>query len=195
MPRSTGTVKHERLSRNEWLARALEVLSKEGGSVLTVDALVQRLKVTRGSFYWHFKDRTDFIRQLVDHWSIVFSQKVAKETHELGGKAEERLLALMKTIVRNKLNQYDIPIRAWASHDSIAAHRVKMVDQYRTDYVRSLFEEMGFTGDELEMRTRTIVVFYSLEPGIFLRVPSKQQVKQLKLRHALLVDPKNARNG
>ena len=195
MPRSTGTVKHKRLSRNEWLARAIEVLSREGGSVLTVDALVQRLKVTRGSFYWHFEDRTDFIRQLVDYWSTVFTQEVAKETNELGGNAESRLLALMKIIVRKKLSQYDIPIRAWASHDSVAARRVKMVDQFRTDYVRSLFAEMGFTGDELEMRTRTIVVFYSLEPGIFLRIPSKQQLKQLKLRHALLVNPENVRNG
>jgi AcrR family transcriptional regulator len=193
MPRSTG--KHKRLSRNEWLAQALEALSREGGSVLTVDALVQRLNITRGSFYWHFNDRSDFVRQLVDYWSVVFTQGVAKETNELRGNAEERLLALMQAIVRKRLNQYDVPIRAWASYDPVAARQVKKVDEFRTDYVRSLFKEMGFTGDELDMRTRTFVVFYALEPGMFLRVPSKQQLKQLELRHALFVNPLNIRNG
>jgi AcrR family transcriptional regulator len=189
MPRPTRTVKNKRLSRDEWLAQALEALSREGGNVLTVEALAHRMNVSRGSFYWHFKDRSDFIRQLVGYWSDVFSKEIVEEVQKLQVNAEERLLALMKAIVLSRLNQYDVPIRAWASHDPVAARQVKKVDKLRTDFVRALFRETGFTGDELEMRTRTFVVFHSMEPGIYLRIPSNQQMKQLKLRHALLIKP------
>ena len=89
MPRSNATEKSKGLSRNEWLARALEVLAKEGSSVMTVDALVKRLNVTRGSFYWHFEDRADFIRQLVHYWSVAFTEEIAKEVSKVRGGAAE----------------------------------------------------------------------------------------------------------
>jgi hypothetical protein len=63
---------------------------------------------------------------------------------------------------------------------------VKKVDDYRLDYVRSLFAEIGLKGDDLEMRTRTFVVYHSLESGLFSRISQKQQLKLIKLRHALL---------
>ena len=68
-----------RMSREEWLAHALDALEKEGGGALTIDKLSRRLGVSRGSFYWHFKDRTDFIRQLVDHWSMISLSSVDSE--------------------------------------------------------------------------------------------------------------------
>ena len=186
MPRQATSICNQRLSRDEWLGRALEALANEGGGVLTIDELVQRLGVSRGSFYWHFKDRTDFVRQLVDYWSVLFTRGVAQETNQSEGSARERLLSLMERIVSDRLARYDIAIRAWASHNQVAARGVKKVDEFRLSYVRSLFEEMGFTGEELDMRTRTFVVFYSLEPGLYVDISRKDQLKQLKLRHALL---------
>lgn len=189
MPQKTNAANVQRLSRDEWLARALEALAKEGSSVLTVDALVKRLGVSRGSFYWHFKDRTDFIRQLVEYWSEVDTKGVAEETSRLGVSAEQRLLTLAERIVTGRFNRYDMPIRAWASHDPVAARMVKKVDEFRLGYVRSLFAEIGFTSEQLEMRTRTFVLCYSLEHGLFAEISRKERLKQLKLRHALLTRP------
>ena len=63
-----------RLSKEEWLARALEVLGKKGAGELTIESLARRLGVTKGSFYWHFKDRADFFRQLIEFWDENFTQ-------------------------------------------------------------------------------------------------------------------------
>jgi hypothetical protein len=91
--------------------------------------------------------------------------------------------------VRNRLDRYDFPIRAWASHDPATARMVRRVDKYRLDYLRALFAEMGFEGEELEMRTRTFVVYHSLQSGLFVGISRKEQLKQLRLRHALLTRP------
>ena len=63
----SGTVP-ARLSKEEWLARALEVLGKKGAGELTIESLARHLGVTKGSFYWHFRDRADFFRQLIEYW-------------------------------------------------------------------------------------------------------------------------------
>jgi hypothetical protein len=59
----------------------------------------------------------------------------------------------------------------------------------RPDHMHSLFANMVFKGEELEMRTRTFVLYYSLEPRLFTRTPRKNQLKKLKLRHAYLARP------
>jgi AcrR family transcriptional regulator len=41
---------------------ALEVIESEGVNALRLDALVSSVGVTKGSLYWHFKDRDDLIR-------------------------------------------------------------------------------------------------------------------------------------
>jgi phosphoenolpyruvate synthase/pyruvate phosphate dikinase len=61
-----------RMSREEFLQRALDAVAKIGYAKLRIHELVKQLWVTRGSFYWHFKDRDNFVRALVDHchqWS------------------------------------------------------------------------------------------------------------------------------
>jgi AcrR family transcriptional regulator len=68
MPQRTRT-KARRYTRTEWLAKALELLAEEGGAKPHIETLCHELKVTRGSFYWHFRSRAEFVRALVDYWA------------------------------------------------------------------------------------------------------------------------------
>ena len=52
--------KKMRLSRESWLQQALEILA-EDPQHLRVDEVARRLGVSKGSFYWHFKNRSDFV--------------------------------------------------------------------------------------------------------------------------------------
>ena len=70
-----GGAVSSRLDRKARLTRALEVLGKQGAGELTVESLARQLGVTKGSFYWHFKDRADFFRQLIEYWDEHFTLK------------------------------------------------------------------------------------------------------------------------
>ncbi len=105
-------------------------------------------------------------------------REVSREVADAREDAEEGLLRLAELIVSRRLARYDIAVRAWALHDPVAARGVRKVDEYRLQIVRSLFEEMGFAGEELETRARTFVVYYSLELGLFSRMFRKDQLEQ-----------------
>lgn len=175
----------KRLDRDEWLALALDALAAEGSAVLTIGGLAERLGVSRGSFYWHFTDRTDFVRQLAQYWADVYTTLVPERIGRVGGSAEDRLLALMELLAREDLGRYDIPIRAWANNEPEAARIVRQVDRIRLDLLRSLFAEMGFEGEELNMRTRMFVTYQSFEHGISPMPSRKQRLENIKLRHRL----------
>ena len=179
----------KRLNREKWLARALEILSREGKAKLRIDPLTTSLGVTKGSFYWHFKDRADFVKSLAKFWAKYSTNQVIKEINQSRGTASDRLLSLMDFLCRKDFGKYDVSMRAWATQEPEVARIVKKVDEQRFTFVRSLFVELGFKGQELEMRTRTFVVFHSLELGSFARGTKKERLKLLKLRHAFFTRP------
>jgi AcrR family transcriptional regulator len=185
----TKNQRSKRLTRDDWLSRALEVLSREGNAKLRIDLLTKSLGITKGSFYWHFKDRADFVKSLAEFWAKHSTDQVIKGVIQSQGAANDRLLNLMVFLYRKDFGKYDVSMRAWAAQEPEVARIVKNVDKQRFTFVRSLFVELGFKGQELEMRTRTFVVFHSLELGSFARGTKKERLKLLKLRHAFFTRP------
>src|SRR5580693_7759368 len=56
------------LTREDWLAAARRALLHGGPAAVRVDTLARQLKISRGSFYWHFKDRSDLLAALLAEW-------------------------------------------------------------------------------------------------------------------------------
>ena len=53
------------LSRQAWVQGALAQLARDGIDKVRVAPLARELGVTKGSFYWHFKDRQDLLDAMV----------------------------------------------------------------------------------------------------------------------------------
>jgi AcrR family transcriptional regulator len=59
-----------RLTRDNWLDEAFQAVVAGGFENVKVLALAEKLKVTRGSFYWHFTDHADLIGSLLMRWKL-----------------------------------------------------------------------------------------------------------------------------
>ena len=57
-----------RVGKDEWTAGALALIAEQGVGGLKVEALARRLGITKGSFYWHFADRTELVAEALDLW-------------------------------------------------------------------------------------------------------------------------------
>lgn len=180
----------KRLSKHDWLERSIDLLSQEGDAKLRISPLCKALGVTKGSFYAHFEDRADFVRQLLQFWADNYTEKIACAIDALKDKpAESRLLTLMLTIHREGAASQDIPFRAWATHDADVAKGVKEIDRRRFEFVRQLFHEIGFRGAELDLRTRLFVVYQSASAGVYLPESGLKAETEIKRRHAFLIRP------
>ena len=178
--------KKRRLSKRDWIAAAMEVLFREGDTRLNINHLCQALGVTKGSFYAHFEDRADFVRQFVDYWKED-TQIVVDTMDQLSDKPpEDRLLQIMRMIHTKQLNRYDVAVRGWATHDASVARGVEEVDRIRFNYIRGIFHEMGFRGTELDLRTRLFVVYQSSYEAMRLPPSELDAEEEIKLRHAFL---------
>jgi AcrR family transcriptional regulator len=167
-----------RLSREEWLEKALDILAEKHNALLNIDALVKRMGVTKGSFYWHFKDRDDFLTQLLDYWVYEFNEKVPEALNKaVGGQdAKIRLRFLLAYLVEHDCAKYDMLVRSWAAQDPKVDKILVKIDKLRLNTVTALFTEIGFSDTDAKIRARIFVTFVSLRAGLFVKTSKREEL-------------------
>ena len=184
---SASAEKSKRLSREDWLEAALEVLKSEGVGKVNIVRIARDLGVTSGSFYWHFKDRNDLLRSLLDFWVRSQTDAILEKVDQ--GAPSERLFNLMEILTLGEQARYEVAVRAWAGFDNMAAEVVRATDKRRIEWLRSLFCELGFSGIEAEMRARLFVYYQLAEPSVLWREAKSKRREIIRRRHRLLTSP------
>ncbi len=144
------------LDREAWIKGALAILVDHGAERLRVEVLAKRLGVTKGSFYWHFKDRRDLQDAVLEFWKDGRIRDIRKQTEaEAGGEAA----ALLHTIevyssARNRKGiAIEAGVRDWARRDPQAAAVVEEVDTERLSCAYRLFLACGLEAEEAQARS------------------------------------------
>ena len=177
----------KRVSKAEWLAVALEVLATEGVQGVRIERLARDLGIAKAGFYWHFRDRSELLQSILNYWASEFTSVITENPELRKGDPKRRLYRTMVMILDHDLTKYDLAIRDWAAHDDAAAKAIQRVYLMRLEFVRSIFFDLGFRGQQLEMRTRLFVCYQSWELAMFDDLSKDERRKLLRLRHKLLV--------
>jgi AcrR family transcriptional regulator len=148
------------LDRDAWIQGAIRVLGEDGADGLRVEVLAKKLGVTKGSFYWHFKDRRDLLDAVLQYWKDGRIRDIRKQTTAEPGA---ELAALHHTIdvysaAKNRKGiSIEAAIRMWARQDAAAAAVVEEVDATRLDYTRALFVALGLP--DAEAKARSVLLY------------------------------------
>jgi CubicO group peptidase (beta-lactamase class C family) len=148
-------------TRNDWLHAARLALLHRGPEGVRVERLARDLAVTKGSFYWHFKDRRDLLESLLREW-----EEETRLLTDALNRADP--LAALPAILeeldrRNRSSERgdspsDAAIFAWAALDPSVARRANRAERERMLLFRKL------TG-----RRETADLFYYAYHGFLLR--------------------------
>lgn len=142
-----------KLDRDAWIAAGLAMLADGGVDAVRVERLAAVLKVTKGSFYWHFRDRAALLSALVEAWQAEATGDIIAWVEARGGNAAARLTSLMSFVVRSD-GRLDMAVRDWSGRDPAVLEAQVAVDARRLAYVQALFRELGFGEAEAGARAR-----------------------------------------
>jgi len=175
------------LSRDEWLDKALNAVSRAGGAKLRIQSLVDEVGVTKGSFYWHFRSREDFILSLIDYWHEAYTLTVSKFLNEYEGSARDKLYTLLNMVFVQKLTRHDLAIRAWAIEEPKIRLQVKRTDDFRLAYVRNLLTQIGFEEESADFRARLFLSEASWEGWRYEDLTEAQREKKARDFYEMMV--------
>ncbi|WP_114649605.1 TetR/AcrR family transcriptional regulator [Pseudothauera hydrothermalis] len=161
------------LDRDAWVQAAIEVLAEEGVAGLRVEVLAKRLKVTKGSFYWHFQDRRDLLLAVLQFWKEGRIRDIVKQTRAQPGRELEQIyhvIDIYSTTRSRRGMMIELAVRDWARRDPEAAAIVAEVDDTRLRCARELFLACGVPMEEASSRC---MLLYAYVFGLSLMIYDK----------------------
>lgn len=174
------------LHRDAWLGQALDVLFSHGISSVKVEILARKLNVTKGSFYWHFKNRDELLHQMVDWWR--------NNQLDFIGNLDSKEIVDASNIIKSVIDftshtddsRHDVAMREFARFDSYASVAVAEVDTRRVEYLKVLFSAAGFDENESIMRAHALYFYQVGEYTTSLPINSELRDDLAERRFRLL---------
>lgn len=184
------------LTREAWTEAATEVLVDQGIDHVRVDVLSRQLGVTRGSFYWHFRDREELLRAVLQAWRERATEQLTRRLERARDDAHDQLRDVLSLPFRGRAAargaRIELAIRAWARRDDTARHAVDEADAARIGYIAQVFSALGFPIAEARHRAFIAyahVVAESLMPGQGGPAALSQRQERTRLFEALMLTP------
>ena len=143
--RSRGD-QRRRLQRGDWVEASLRRLAAGGVEAVRVELIARDMGVTKGSFYWHFKDRAELLEAVLQAWEstterVIESAAQAPTPPERMARFNELVTAWAADADEAALEN---AVLAWAQKDAAVAERVAAVEALRTRNAEQLLFELGF---------------------------------------------------
>jgi AcrR family transcriptional regulator len=143
-----------RTPRNRWIEEGLSALATGGPDAVRIEPLAQALGVSKGGFYWHFKDRRSLLEEMLDAWERTGVDEVIEAVEAEDEDASSRLRRLFALAAASGGEQLkiELAIRNWARREEAVGERLRQVDNRRMNYMRSLFGAICEDNDDVEAR-------------------------------------------
>ncbi len=144
------------LTREAWTDAATAVLVDPGSDHVRVDVLARQLGVTRGSFCWHFRDREELLRSVLQAWRERATEQLTRRLEQAREDPRDQLRDVLSLPFRGRAAargaRIELAIRAWARRDETARHAVDEADAMRIGYIAQIFSSLGYPIAEARQR-------------------------------------------
>lgn len=167
------------LTRDDWIDSATDILVSKSVDSIHPAALATELGVTIGSFYYHFKDRSDLLVSVLKKWH---ERTTAQVVQAYGDAPLEQALAGLLSlpshgVTARRAAMVEFAIRAWARRDEMAREAVRQVDQQRIGTLAAAFRKNGYAKAEADSRA-FLVYGYLLSEAILWEVTDEKSRKR-----------------
>lgn len=148
------------LGREDWIRVAKTMLIKHGIAEVKIEKIAAKLKVTIGSFYWHFAGRPELYDAMIADWLATNTKPLELAVQNAGPDPRHQYLAFFGVWVleRNFDPAYDNAVRMWSRTSAAVATIVAKVEAERIEILNGVYLNFGYPNAEAAMRAR--VTYY-----------------------------------
>jgi len=151
------------LSRENWVKAAINLIAQEGVQAVAVEPLALALGVTKGSFYWHFRNRDELILAALEVWE---QDQSADVVSRYGGIEDpvKRLRLLLFAAFEDVENGKFFAALAVSSEDPRVQPCLRRATERRLTFGAEAFQAMGLSAEEARQRA---LLAYAAYAGYF----------------------------
>lgn len=144
------------LQPNDWIEAGFVRLSREGIDAVRVEVLARDLGVSKGSFYWHFRDREDLLGRMLARWEA--EESSGQDEGADNGSAATRWARFIERTADPARIRTEAGLRAWARRDEHVARRVAAVERKKAARIAAVLREVGFEARAAESWSEVVLL-------------------------------------
>ena len=135
----------DRLGPDDWTIAALAAIADNGIANVAIERIAKQLGATKGSFYWHFKDRSALIAAALDLWERHYTDDIIERLASVEDP-RERFRGLLESAFHDHPGVLiDANLLAFAS-DEMVGQALKRVAKKRLGFVGQIFAQADASG-------------------------------------------------
>jgi AcrR family transcriptional regulator len=151
------------LAPDDWTNAALAAIAEGGTGRIAVEALARELGTTKGSFYWHFKNRDALVDAALARWEETDAREIDERAAGISDP-RERLRDLFAAAFGNAgAGRIEVSLLADGRRPAVAA-TLGRVTARRLEATAEMFSQLGFG---LKAAHNRALVAYSAYLGLF----------------------------
>lgn len=140
-----------------WLGAAYDALIENGVDAVKIQPLAARLRLSRTSFYWFFKDRAALLDALAGLWAERTTAPLVAASHAFAATKTEAMLNLIGCFLSERFDaRLEFAARSWALSDGAMMTRLQQADAARLSAIESLLMRWGHDPKDADVRARTV---------------------------------------
>lgn len=163
LPRVRRAGSRVRLTREDWLRAALLAIADGGTAAVAVEPLAARLGATKGSFYWHFRDREELIETALAAWESEATDAIIAELETVTDPIDRLRRVLVLAMALEEDEYPDVRLLPSAG-DPLVGPVAARVQAKRLQFLERCFRDMGFAPAASRRRAQ---LAYSVYVGWF----------------------------
>jgi AcrR family transcriptional regulator len=148
-----GNGMDKKLNRQGWLTAGLQALAESGPDGLKIMPIAGQLRVTKGSFYWHFENLDAYRQAVLAEWERHYTGDAIRslEDHPLDARTKLHTWIVGAAHADLRLER---AIRAWSLHHPETGVVRQRVDTERIGYLCKLLRGVGWPDEEADTLAR-----------------------------------------
>lgn len=169
----------KKLEREDWFTTGLNILNSDGFLKITIDNLCYALKVTKGSFYHHFKNMDGYTDALMKYWMDKNTKELIRKV-DIVESAQDKTNELYQLVLKRSHRNEHV-IRGWGFSNETVRKYVEEVDEIRIDYTAKL---KVMCGENANKARQLAVLEYACLIGmqqLYPDMPASQQIELYEL--------------
>lgn len=170
------------ITAHDWALAALHAMAEHGIKGIAVEPLAKRLGVTKGSFYWHFKNKAALTQAAVDLWESIGTAQVIERLSDVSDPREQlaQLLAISIDDLTHLRGEAALMSAAQVGHPIIAPV-YQRVSQARLAFLTEIMRAMNVPSPN----TRAQVVYAAYLGAVQLAVTQPSPLDEASLKALL----------
>ena len=174
------------ISRDDWIDAAWDILGEAGVEGIRIEQLARKLSVTKGSFYWHFKNRQGLVDAMIQRW-LGMREEDRPSFSATSEEPSERLWKVIERGITRGTRGQAAALRLWAQRNPEVEEKIVSADAIRRQFFVDQFKALGHEEETAEIRAE---VYMSVISAEFLHSGSRNETDRLAMarrKHEMLI--------